>query len=192
MRIAIGLALGGLERQEHAAADLQRVLDRLQARRIARPLRMSEVRMRGAGGDDEIVVGHFAVRELDDPSFDIDRRRLAEDHVRVFLMGDHGANRIGDIARIQSRGGDLIKQRLKEVEIAAVDEGHPGRSALERLRGIESAEAAAEDHDVRSVRHFFTNSSPNKVIVRTSPSGPSANCTCSSMSSSGSDAVNVS
>src|SRR5207245_5052635 len=114
---------------------------------------MSEVRMGGAGGDDEIVVGHLAVRELHDPALDIDGRRLAENHIRIFLTGYNGADRIRDIARIQRRSRHLIQQGLKEVEIAAIDDRHPRRRALQRFGGIQSAEAAAEDDDVRSLRH---------------------------------------
>src|SRR5207253_3921207 len=174
---------------------------RLQPRGGARPLGMTEIRMCGARGNDQIVVGDFAIRELDDFAIDIDRCRLAEDYVRVLLSSDDGTNRIGDVARIQRRGSDLIQQRLKEMKVAAVDDRHPRFRALERLRGIETAEAAAEDHDVGCwpfIAHrsafivFFVNSSPKSVIVFTSPSGPSLNCTCSSKSSSGIEAENVS
>ena len=52
----IGLALGRLERQQHPPPDLQRIVERLQARRARRPLGMAEVRVRGAGRDDQVVV----------------------------------------------------------------------------------------------------------------------------------------
>ena len=41
--LGIGLALGGLERDEDPAADLRRVVDRLEARRERRPLVVPEV-----------------------------------------------------------------------------------------------------------------------------------------------------
>ena len=53
----IALALGALERQQHAAADLERVLERLQSRRDDPPLVVAEVGVRRAGGEDQIVVG---------------------------------------------------------------------------------------------------------------------------------------
>src|ERR671930_2764972 len=52
----IRLLLGLLEGHEDAAADLERVLDRLQARREARPVGPAEVRVAGARGDEELVV----------------------------------------------------------------------------------------------------------------------------------------
>ena len=54
--LGVGLALGHLEGAEDAAAQLQRVVDRLHARREARELVVAEVRLRRAGGDDEAVV----------------------------------------------------------------------------------------------------------------------------------------
>src|SRR5205814_1953799 len=54
--IRIGLALRGLERKEDAAPHLQRVVERLQAGRARLPLRMAEVRVRGARREHEIVV----------------------------------------------------------------------------------------------------------------------------------------
>ena len=43
LRLGVGLALRVLEGHEHAAADLQRVLDRLQPRRVFLPLRVAEI-----------------------------------------------------------------------------------------------------------------------------------------------------
>ena len=76
-RAAIGLALGALEGEQHAPADLERVLDRLQARRERRPLVVPEVGVRGAGGDDEVVVGELAVGEAH-----ASRRHVDAGHLR--------------------------------------------------------------------------------------------------------------
>ena len=68
-RLALGRvsrALGGLEGVEDAAPDLQRVLDRLHARREGREVIAAEVVVAGPGGDDQVVVGQRrAVAELD-------------------------------------------------------------------------------------------------------------------------------
>src|SRR5690606_6383036 len=52
----IALARCGLEAVEKAAADLDGVFDGLEARRVLGPLVVTEVRVRGPAGDDEIVV----------------------------------------------------------------------------------------------------------------------------------------
>ena len=49
-----------LERQQHAATNVESVLDRLEARRILRPLLMPEIRVRGSARKDKRVVGEFA------------------------------------------------------------------------------------------------------------------------------------
>jgi hypothetical protein len=48
-----------LERQQQPAANLHRIFDRLQPRRVPFPLVMPEVGMPCAGGDDQIVVREF-------------------------------------------------------------------------------------------------------------------------------------
>ena len=53
-------ALGVLEGGEDARADLERVVERLQAGRVRRPFVVAEVVVRGARGDDQVVVGQLA------------------------------------------------------------------------------------------------------------------------------------
>ena len=142
----IGLALGGLEGEQDAAADLGRVLDGLQARREGLPFVVAEVVMGRAGGDDQLVVRHLAVTEPHAAPLDVDRLDLAEQHPGVLLPGHHRAQRRGDLARRQAAGGHLVEQRLEEVEVAAVDQRDRDRRALERARRVEPAEAAADDH----------------------------------------------
>src|SRR5437899_1482482 len=57
---AVLLALGGLERQEHAAADLERVFQGFEPRRQHFPLIVAEVRVAGARREDERVVADVA------------------------------------------------------------------------------------------------------------------------------------
>ena len=52
----IGLPLGALEGEQHAAPDLERILQALQPGRERLPLVVAEVGVVGAGGDDEVVV----------------------------------------------------------------------------------------------------------------------------------------
>ena len=59
----IGLAFGVLECEEHAATDLQRVLERLQPGRERAPLVVPEVGVRRTGREDQVVVADLAVRQ---------------------------------------------------------------------------------------------------------------------------------
>ena len=59
------LELGHLEGAEDPAAQLERVVDRLHARRVAGELVVAEVRLAGAGGDDQAVVGKVPDRAVE-------------------------------------------------------------------------------------------------------------------------------
>ena len=72
----IGLALGVLEREQHAAADLQRILERLQSGRERAPLVVAEVGVGRAGGENQVVVGHLAVGQDHAAPGDVDAARL--------------------------------------------------------------------------------------------------------------------
>ena len=56
----IRFTLGALEREQDAPANLQGILERLQARRVARPFVVPEVAVARAGGDDQVVVSDSA------------------------------------------------------------------------------------------------------------------------------------
>ena len=89
------LALGGLVGEEHAAPDLERVLDRLEPGRELRPLVVAEVRVGRAGRDDQVVVGELAVVEDDAACAATSiARRLGEQHARV-APGARRTARIG-------------------------------------------------------------------------------------------------
>jgi hypothetical protein len=109
--------------------------------------------VRRAGRDHEEVVGEHAVIEGDPAVVDIDRRRRGEQDARVGLLGERRADRIGDVARVERRRRDLIEQRLEQVVVTAVDQRDVDRRAREGTRRGQAAEAAANDHDVRSSLH---------------------------------------
>src|SRR6185312_16366766 len=59
------------------------------------------------------------------------------------------ADRIGDVARVQGPGRDLIEQRLEQVVVATIQERDLDRRVGELARGFEPAEPTADDHDMR-------------------------------------------
>jgi len=61
--LGVGLALRGLIGDEHAAPDLERVVDALEARGVARPAVVAEVGVRDTSGHDEVVVADLPVGE---------------------------------------------------------------------------------------------------------------------------------
>ena len=91
LRLGIGLALGRLEREQDAPADLGGVLDRLEPGGERRPVGVAEVVMAGPGGDDQRVVAELAVAEHHTSLQRIDVDHLGQQHARVLLPLEHAA-----------------------------------------------------------------------------------------------------
>ena len=86
--LLIRLDLGRLERGEQACPQVERALERLQLRRVRRPLVVPEVRVRRPARHDEGVVRELdaavAVRQLvqqDDAALEVEARHLRQDHI---------------------------------------------------------------------------------------------------------------
>ena len=116
---------------------------------------MSEVQMGGARGDDQIVVGDVVV--IGDHPFPvrIDLARLRQQHAHVLLMAEDPSNGGRHVARRQGRRRHLVQQRLKQMVVVTVDEGHTHVGATQCARGEQTAETAAENHDVGKVQGFL-------------------------------------
>ncbi len=148
----VGLHLGRFECAEDSPPDRRRVVDRLQPRRVRLPVVVAEIRMRGARRDDEVIERQRAVADLDDAPRRVDGRDFAEQHRRVALPAQDGADRPCDVGRRQAGRRDLIEQRLEQVIVVPVDDRDVGVDARERLRGEQAAESCADDDDARA-RH---------------------------------------
>ena len=123
----IGLTFSHLERAENPAAELECVIDRFHPWRIVSELRVPEVRLARAGGDDQRVVRDLTTLtnrlDRDAAGVEIDIDHCAEDHARVPLAAQHVTNRQGDIALGEYSRSDLMQQRLNQVVIRPVDDG---------------------------------------------------------------------
>ena len=111
---------------------------------------MAEVGVARAGGDDQGVVREAkAVPELDDPCVRVDPGGLAQQHGRVALPAEDGAQRLRDVTRRQRAGRHLVEQRLEQVVVAPVNQRHRDPVAgLAQLAGsVQPGEAAADDDD---------------------------------------------
>ena len=150
----VGFPLGRLEGDEDPPPDLGRVVDRLEARRVARPLVVAEVRVADAGRDDErVVADRPAVGHADLAPDRIERDGLAEEHRRVRPLAEDRAQRLGDLAGASAPGRDLVEQRLEEMEVAPVDErDRDPVVAAQPARRVQPAEPAADDQDPMPVR----------------------------------------
>ena len=143
----VRLALGRLEGDQDASPDLGGVLDRLEAGRQGRPFRVIEIRVVRARRHDQGVVGDRPpVGHQHLVSLRIEADRLPEDHCRVALPTEQRAQRLGDLARRQRAGRDLVEQRLEQVEVAPVDQGDPDLWVDAEVASGEQAREPTADH----------------------------------------------
>ena len=149
----IGFTLGTFERQQHAPPDVERVLERLEARRGRAPLVVPEVGVRRAARDDQIVVRQplviVAAHPRGSPAAGlIDRAHLGEQDLDVLLAPQDPADGRRDVAGRKRRHRHLVEQRLEDVMIPAVENRDADPRAAEGAGGIQPAKAAADDDDM--------------------------------------------
>jgi hypothetical protein len=70
------------------------------------------------------------------------------------LAPEDGAERVGDLAGRQRAGGDLVGERLEEVEVASIDKRELDRRTGKLLCSLQAAEPAADDDDPVPLRQF--------------------------------------
>ena len=119
-------ALGLLERAEDAAAQFERVVDRLHAGRELGEVVVAEVRLARARGDDQAVVrravGVPEQHRVDGLILEVDVRDVAEQHLGVLLLAQDQPRGRGDLALGDDAGGHLVQQRLEQVMRRAGDQ----------------------------------------------------------------------
>ena len=112
--------------------------------------------LRTGGHDQRVVFERRAIPQDHAPRLRIDVRRFAQQNLRVLLAAQYSTQGRGDIPRRQRARGYLVKQRLKQMKIAPVDKRHVDRGALEFLRGVQSSESAAQNHNAMPLCHSQT------------------------------------
>ena len=143
---------------EEAAADGDRALERLDLRGVHLPLLVTEVRVVRAAGDDQGVVAE-AVRCGDvvdraQPqlaSVEVEVLDLRQEDADIVVALEDRPERVGDLARRKRACRDLVRERLEEMEVAAVDERDLDRRAPKLRHRCEAAEASAYDDDVMAL-----------------------------------------
>ncbi len=146
------LGLGHLEGPEDAATQLEGVVDRLHSWCEARELVVTEVGLPCSGGDDQAVERMRASRVVGTGRGHRPLRQVKMGHGReldldVVVLAQDPADRGRDLSLGEDSGRELVQQRLEQVIVDAVDQGHLHRSPLEEPCGEEAAEATAHnDH----------------------------------------------
>ena len=149
--LPVGLHLRALVGKQNAPADRLRILDGLQRRRNARPMIVTEIVVFRSGGDDEEIITELgAGSSARLARHTVDSDHFVEQHARVRLVPQQASNGNGDIRRRKRRGGDLIQQRLEQMEVAPVDHGDRGACRTELLGNSKPAETCPDDEDARN------------------------------------------
>ena len=150
----VGGAFSTLESVEKFVADGGGFFEGFEAGSGVAPIVVAVVgSLRTCGNDEGVVRKLRGVTEKDAFVNWIDVHGFAEKDLGVSLAAEDGAERSGDFAGRQRAGGDLIEERLEEVEIALVDEGDLSVGAFKGVRGDEARETAAENDDLMWVGH---------------------------------------
>src|SRR5438067_10624839 len=96
----IFLALGSLEREQHATPNLETVLEGLETRRIPLPVLMPEVRVRRTSRhDQEVVANLVTIAEVDNATRRVDAIDASKQHLDVSLVPEDPPDRRRDVSR---------------------------------------------------------------------------------------------
>src|SRR5207244_5025403 len=118
------------------------------------PRVVAEVVVTGAGSENQIVIINGVVAQEHAAAGQVDVSDLSEKHLCILLPLQNGSQRCGNVRRRQRSGRDLVKQRLKEVEVAAVHQRHTHGRVLQPPGGMQAAKAAADDYDMGKLVHL--------------------------------------
>ena len=155
--------LGQLEGAEDAAAQLERVVDRLHPGRVARELvvaepRLPRARRRRAGCRRRSRSRGRAPVEVTVRASRSTWVTVPSTTLRVLLAGEHLARARGDLALREDAGRHLVEQRLEEVVGGRGDQGDLDvLAAPQRLRAEEASEAGTDDDDSVGGGHVRSN-----------------------------------
>ena len=145
--------LGQLERGQDLTAQPAGVFKGFHTGREGRPVVVAEVGVGGAARHDQGVVAPVqpaTVRRhpVDEMLVQVEVRDIGLDGPGVALTLDHLAQRWRDQALAQQPGGDLVQQRLEEMMIGPVRNGHVGIGLSQRLGHAHPAEPAAHHENL--------------------------------------------
>ena len=112
------------------------------------PLVMTVIGGLGAGRDNQrVVFKHCAILQREPARFRVDIGSLPEQHARVLLFAENPAQWRAHLAGRERPRSDLVKQRLKEMEVPPVDKSHIDRGMLQRPSRVEPSKSPAENEN---------------------------------------------
>ena len=146
------LALGQLEGEQDAAANLGGVFDGFESRRKRSPIVAAKVGVGSSGGQHQVVVRKLgAAGQGDLPRIGVDAGDLVHEHLGVLLAAQDGADGLCDVGRREDGECDLVKERLEDVMVAAIHQRYVHRQPGKATGCVNAGKAAADDDNAGSV-----------------------------------------
>ena len=141
--------LGLLEGAQDPTAQFECVVDGLHAGRVLGEVIVAEVRLIGAGGDDEVVVrgDRDALEQAggDGLGLEVDVVHVTHEDGGVLLLAQHHAGGRCDLALGDDAGRHLVEHRLEQVVGGLGDQRDIDIGLGQSLGGEQSAEARTDD-----------------------------------------------
>ena len=145
----VRLPLGLLKRGQNTPPDFGGVFQRLEPGCIWLPFVVTEVGMAGPGRQNQdiksdrlLAVQHHLLR------LDVHAGDTPEQRRDILLPADKMTDRPGDFRGGERCGGDLVKQRLKQMMVALVNDRDAHRCVGKTPRCLKPAEAGSDDDDM--------------------------------------------
>jgi hypothetical protein len=107
----------------------------------------------GAGSQDQVVVRKLSAgAKSDDVIGDVNADHFVHQNFGILLAAQDGADRLCDLCRGENGERNLVKKRLKNVVIAAVDHGYVDGQMRQAPRGIHAGKSPPDDDDAGTRR----------------------------------------
>ena len=131
----------------------------------------------GAAGDDQRVVAEPLRRrhprdraEVQLARVEVEVGDLSQQDADVAGALEDRAQGIGDLTRRERPGRDLVRERLKEMEVAAIDERDLDRRTPQPRHRLQAAETSADDDNVVDARGVGSaHYSPGTIAASEAP-----------------------
>ena len=146
------IAVRGLPLPQHMFLEVHGVVERVHGKGVFAGSLDAEVVDLCPEADDQIVViDRIHLLELDPAALEVDRGHGRLMDAGIGLVMEEIAQRVGDLARLDHVGRELIEHRLERVKVVVVDQDDVRVSTLELARGAEAAESSAENQNHRAL-----------------------------------------
>ena len=131
------------------------MLEDFHRRRKSAPFVAAEKRAAGSRGQYQVVVAVGLAVEDDLLAFRVDVGHLPQQHLHVALLADQLAQGGCDVSTGHQASGDLIQQRLEQIEVPLVNQGDPHISLGQCLAGMHPSESPADNHHMGGMAQTF-------------------------------------